>query len=32
MRCWRTRKKKLDAAAAQLILQHFLDSHRHAIS
>ncbi|MDR1063364.1 MAG: Holliday junction resolvase RuvX [Azoarcus sp.] len=32
MRHWRARKEKLDAAAARLILQHFLDSHRHAIS
>jgi len=32
MRDWRARKKKLDAAAAQLILQHFLDTFRHAIS
>jgi putative Holliday junction resolvase len=29
---WRARKEKLDAAAARLILQHFLDTHRHAIS
>lgn len=27
---WRTRKPVLDAAAAQIILQHFLDAHRHA--
>lgn len=27
---WRARKAVLDAAAAQLILQHFLDSTRHA--
>jgi putative Holliday junction resolvase len=27
---WRERKAVLDAAAARLILQHFLDSHRHA--
>ncbi|MDR0717322.1 MAG: Holliday junction resolvase RuvX [Azoarcus sp.] len=32
VRRWRARKEKLDAAAARLILQHFLDSHRHAIS
>ncbi|MDR3212733.1 MAG: Holliday junction resolvase RuvX [Azoarcus sp.] len=32
VRRWQARKKKLDAAAARLILQHFLDSHRHAIS
>jgi len=32
MRNWRVRKKKLDAAAAQLILQHFLDTLRHATS
>lgn len=31
-RDWRARKRKLDAVAAQLILQHFLDSHRHAKS
>jgi RNase H-fold protein (predicted Holliday junction resolvase) len=30
MRNWRARKKKLDAVAAQLILQQFLDSLRHA--
>lgn len=29
-RDWRARKRCLDAVAAQLILQHFLDSHRHA--
>jgi putative Holliday junction resolvase len=28
---WRTRKQQLDAVAAQLILQHFLDTRRHAI-
>jgi putative Holliday junction resolvase len=27
---WRERKAVLDAAAARLILQHFLDRHRHA--
>ncbi|THF61281.1 Holliday junction resolvase RuvX [Pseudothauera rhizosphaerae] len=27
---WRERKAVLDAAAAQIILQHFLDAHRHA--
>lgn len=27
---WRERKQQLDAVAAQLILQHFLDSIRHA--
>ena len=32
VRHWRVRKKKLDAAAAQLILQHFLDAFHHAIS
>jgi putative Holliday junction resolvase len=32
MQRWQTRKEKLDAIAAQIILQHFLDSHRHAIS
>jgi putative Holliday junction resolvase len=32
MRHWQTRKGKLDAVAAQIILQHFLDSQRHAIS
>jgi putative Holliday junction resolvase len=32
MKNWRTRKKKCDTAAAQLILQHFLDTLRHAIS
>ncbi|MDR1662476.1 MAG: Holliday junction resolvase RuvX [Azoarcus sp.] len=32
VRRWQARKEKLDAAAARLILQHFLDSHRHAIS
>lgn len=31
-RRWQARKEKLDAAAARLILQHFLDAHRHAIS
>ncbi|MDR1423102.1 MAG: Holliday junction resolvase RuvX [Azoarcus sp.] len=30
MRRWQTRKDKLDAVAAQFILQHFLDSIRHA--
>lgn len=30
MRNWRHRKQQLDAIAAQLILQHFLDSIRHA--
>ena len=29
---WRERKQQLDAVAAQLILQHFLDSIRHAKS
>jgi RNase H-fold protein (predicted Holliday junction resolvase) len=28
----RLRKQKLDAAAAQLILQQFLDAHRRAVS
>ncbi|MDR2689885.1 MAG: Holliday junction resolvase RuvX [Azoarcus sp.] len=28
---WRKRKQRLDAVAAQCILQHFLDSRRHAI-
>jgi len=32
VRNWRERKKKRDAAAAQLILQHFLDTLHHAIS
>jgi len=32
MRNWHVRKKKLDAAAAQIILQHFLDILRHATS
>jgi len=32
VRHWRARKKKLDAAAAQLILQHFLDALHHATS
>jgi len=32
VRNWRVRKKKLDAAAAQIILQHFLDTLRHATS
>ncbi|MCL1824586.1 MAG: Holliday junction resolvase RuvX [Betaproteobacteria bacterium] len=32
MRNWQARKKKLDAVAAQLILQHFLDTLRHATS
>ena len=32
MRNWQVRKKKLDAAAAQIILQHFLDTLRHATS
>ncbi|MCL2874999.1 MAG: Holliday junction resolvase RuvX [Betaproteobacteria bacterium] len=32
MRNWQVRKKKLDAIAAQLILQHFLDTLRHATS
>ncbi len=27
---WQERKGVLDAAAAQIILQHFLDAHRHA--
>ncbi len=31
VRDWRQRRDKLDASAAQLILQHFLDSTRHAI-
>ncbi|MDR2031087.1 MAG: Holliday junction resolvase RuvX [Azoarcus sp.] len=30
MRRWQARKEKLDAAAAQIILQHFLDTLRHA--
>ncbi|MDR2014070.1 MAG: Holliday junction resolvase RuvX [Azoarcus sp.] len=30
MRNWRVRKKRLDAVAAQLILQQFLDALRHA--
>jgi putative Holliday junction resolvase len=30
VRHWRVRKKKLDAVAAQLILQQFLDALRHA--
>jgi putative Holliday junction resolvase len=30
VRHWRARKKKLDAIAAQLILQQFLDAFRHA--
>lgn len=30
MRRWQTRKDKLDAVAAQFILQHFLDANRHA--
>ena len=29
-RDWRARKEVLDAVAAQLILQHFLDTYRHA--
>ena len=29
---WQTRKDKLDALAAQFILQDFLDAHQHAIS
>jgi len=32
VRNWRVRKKKLDATAAQLILQHFLDTLHHATS
>ena len=32
MRNWQLRKKRLDATAAQLILQHFLDTLRHATS
>lgn len=32
VRQWRDRKQQLDAVAAQLILQHFLDSIRHAKS
>lgn len=32
MRRWQARKGVLDAAAAQIILQHFLDAHRHATS
>lgn len=31
-RDWRARKDVLDAVAAQIILQHFLDHHRHAKS
>jgi putative Holliday junction resolvase len=32
VRRWQARKEKLDAVAARLILQHFLDMHRHAIA
>jgi putative Holliday junction resolvase len=32
MRDWRARKEKRDAVAAQIILQHFLDTLRHATS
>ncbi|MCL2591189.1 MAG: Holliday junction resolvase RuvX [Betaproteobacteria bacterium] len=32
VRNWQVRKKKLDAVAAQFILQHFLDTLRHATS
>ncbi|MDR2926089.1 MAG: Holliday junction resolvase RuvX [Azoarcus sp.] len=32
VRHWRERKKKLDSVAAQLILQNFLDTLRHAAS
>jgi len=30
VRDWRARRNVIDAVAAQLILQHFLDTHRHA--
>jgi putative Holliday junction resolvase len=32
VRDWRTRKEVLDAVAARIILQQFLDAHRHAKS
>jgi RNase H-fold protein (predicted Holliday junction resolvase) len=31
IKSWQARKQRLDAMAAQLILQYFLDSQRHAV-